>query len=139
MYITLDGKRVPVAGDPNGDGDTGEVVFCNREYARTVTDNEDPLDGQDREADYIRTRSANAFQWLATNVGTAYDDVALNGQNIIDVEVHAVYTDQDATTGACQPDLAETCSAAFVGARTLIVEHTKATVIEQTASSGGGS
>jgi hypothetical protein len=140
MYITIDGKRVPVAGDANGDnGDNGEVVFCNREYARSVTDNEDAPDGQDREADYLRTRSANAFQWLATNVGTAYDDVALNGQNIIQVDVHAVYTDQDATSGVCQPDFSETCSQAFVGKRTLIVEHTKASVIENTASSGGGS
>jgi hypothetical protein len=139
MYVTLDGKRVPVAGSSNGTGDNGEVVFCNREYARSVTDNENDDDGQDREADYLRTRAANAFQWLATNVGTAYDDVALNGQNIIDVEVHAVYTDQDASTGACQPDFSETCSQAFVGKRTLIVEHTKATVIEATNSSGGGS
>lgn len=138
MYVTLDGKAVPVAGSSTGNGDDGQVVFCNREYARKVTDNEDPADGQDREADYLRTRTANAFQWLALNVGTAYDSLD-NGQNIIDVEVHAVYDDQDATNGACQADFSETCSQAFVGKRTLIVEYTKASVIEATNSSGGGS
>ena len=143
MYVTIDNRVVPVAGvGPGATAEDGSVVFCNREYGRRVTDTEDntPMDGQDEEADYIRTRTANAFQWLATNVGTTYDDVGLNGQNIIRVEVHAVYTDDDPTgnTG-CQPDFSETCSEAFVGKRTLIVEHTKASVIENTATSGGGS
>jgi hypothetical protein len=138
MYVKIDGDRVPVAGSSTGAGDNGEVVFCNREYARTVTDNEDPLDGQDREADYIRTRTANAFQWLALNTGVYYDDPA-NGQNVLDIEVHAVYDDQDATNGACQADFSETCSMAFVGKRTLIVEPTHASVIEATNSSDGGS
>ena len=139
MYVTIDGRTVPVAGTGPGTPSDGEVVFCNRDYGRRVTDMETTADGQDREADYIRTRTANAFQWLATNVGTAYDDVALNGQNIIEVEVHAVYADTDATTGACNSDFTQTCSQAFVGKRTLIVEHTKASVIENTASSDGGS
>ncbi len=138
MYVTIDGKRVPVAGSSTGDGDNGQVVFCDREYARRVTDREVEADGQDEEADYIRTRTANAFQWLALNTGVYYDNPA-NGQNILDIEVHAVYTDEDATSGVCQPDFSETCSQAFVGKRTLIVEPTHASVIEQTATSGGGS
>ena len=138
MYVTVDGKRVPVAGTSTGNGDNGQVVFCNRDYGRKVTDNEDPTDGQDREADYIRTRTANAFQWLALNTGVYYDNPA-NGNNILDIEVHAVYTDTDATTAACQPDFSQTCSMAFVGKRTLIVEPTHASVIEQTSTSGGGS
>lgn len=144
LWVTIDGKRVPVAGDPNGDnGDNGEVVFCNESRGRKVTDDEDPQDGQDEIADYNSNRQANAFQWLATNVGTAYDNVA-NGQNIIEVLVHARYTDADATdcdalaVGEAST-YTQTCSNAFVGKRTLIVEHTKASVIENTASSNGGS
>lgn len=145
LWVTLDGKRVPVAGDPNGNsGDNGEVVFCNEERGRKVTDDEDAMDGQDEIADYNSNRQANSFQWLATNVGTAYDDVAFNGQNIIEVLVHARYTDTDNTD--CDAlalgdasTFTQTCSNAFVGKRTLILEHTKATVIENTASSDGGS
>lgn len=144
LWVTIDGKRVPVAGDPNGNGDNGEVVFCNEGRGRKVTDDENAADGQDEIADYNRARTANAFQWLATNVGTAYDDVALNGQNIIEVLVHARYSDADGSdcdalaTGGTST-FTQTCSKAFVGKRTLIVEHTKASVIENTASSDGGS
>ena len=144
LWVEIDGKPVPVAGDPNGNGDDGDVVFCNESRGRKVTDDEDAMDGQDEIADYNSARQANAFQWLATNVGFAYDDVALNGQNIIDVTVHARFTDTDGTD--CDAlaigeasTFTQTCSNAFVGKRTLIVEHTKATVIEQTASSNGGS
>lgn len=134
MYVTIDDKPVPVAGDPNDrSGDDGQVVFCNRDYGRRVTDMENDTDGQDRIADYIRTRTANAFQWLALNTGTAYDSPA-NGQNILDIDVHAVYTDIDATTGACDSDFSQTCSMAFVGKRTLIVEPTHASVVERTDS-----
>jgi hypothetical protein len=142
LWVTIDGKRVPVAGDPNGNsGDDGTVVFCNEGRGRRVTDDEDAADGQDELADYNRSRSANAFQWLATNVGTAYD---ANGDNIIEVLVHAAYTDADGSdcdalaTGGTST-FAQTCSKAFIGKRTLIVEHTKASVIENTASSDGGS
>ncbi|MEA2460889.1 MAG: hypothetical protein QOH90_1066, partial [Actinomycetota bacterium] len=51
---------------------------------------------------------------------------------------HAVYTDTDATTGACAPDFSQTCSQAFVGKRTLIVEPTHASVIENTSPNGTG-
>src|SRR5688500_8625618 len=50
LWIEIDGKRVPVStndGETNEQGDTddeGEVVFCNRAYQRTVTDNEQDED-----------------------------------------------------------------------------------------------
>ena len=138
MYVTVDGKPVPVAGSSTGQGDNGDVVFCNRDYGRQVTDAESDSDGQDMIADYIRTRHATSFQWLALNTGVYYDSPA-NGNNILDIDVHAVYTDTDATTGACNPDFSQTCSQAFVGKRTLIVEPTHASVIEATDSSSGGS
>ncbi|HEY7874287.1 MAG TPA: hypothetical protein VIG64_04100 [Actinomycetota bacterium] len=144
MWVTIDGKRVPVAGDPNGNGgDDGTVVFCNEGRGRRVTDDEDAADGQDEIADYNRNRTATAFQWLATNVGTAYDSPT-NGNNVIEVLVHAAYTDADGTdcdalAEGGESSFTQTCSKAFVGKRTLIVEHTKASVIENTASSDGGS
>ena len=114
--IEIDGKEVPVeSSDPDG-----SVVFCNRTYSRTVTDDEDPLDGIDDQDDYIRTKHANAFNWLAFNVGTDYDKPE-NGDNIVDVVVYAKFvtrTDGDATAQAT------------IGKRTLVIEPVKAAVNE---------
>jgi hypothetical protein len=158
MFIEIDGHRVPVSRDdtaaPNADesdangDDFGEAVFCNRTYTRRVTDTEDPLDGWDSEDDFIRTRTANAFNWLALNVGTddptnsntfeAYDSPA-NGNNIVDIVVKAEFQKNPgacttpATDGQATP-LGETCAEALVGSRTLIVEPTHASNHEQPES-----
>ena len=146
MWITIDGTRVPVQttgyDDPstpeeeNG-ADDGEVVFCNRKYQRTVEDAEEGMDGIDSERDFIRTRTANAFNWFALDVGRAYDkpDVPAGaGNNIVVVELWARYTDTPSDT-PCEEvtNLAEQedCSVAFVGKRTLVAEPTNASVHEQ--------
>ena len=145
MYVTIDGTPVPVAGSSTGKGDLGDVVFCNRAYSRTVTDQESQPDGQDKESDYINTRSANAFQWLALNTGVYYDEsIIKNGNNVLQIDVHAVYEDSNEaaeTVNAitCTGSEAAGCSRAYVGKRTLIVEPTHASVIEQTSTSAGGS
>lgn len=131
LRIEIDGKEVPVSSNDTaatpGEDDTedddseiGEVTFCNRTYSRTVTDQEDPEDGIDEEDDYIRTRTANAFNWLAMDVGFAYDDPA-NGNNIVDI---VVYADYDTDTAG------EAMAEAFVGSRTLIAEPTNASIHE---------
>lgn len=140
MWVEIDGEPVPVQTgdiDPEEDGvqnDDGEVTFCNRKYERTVTDAENPLDGIDSERDFIRTRTANGFNWFALDVGANYDkpDVpAGSGNNIVQVDLVARYTDsdtpcQEVTNLAAQDD----CSVAFVGKRTLIAEPTNASVHE---------
>ncbi|HEX2195810.1 MAG TPA: hypothetical protein VHJ76_02695, partial [Actinomycetota bacterium] len=114
-------RPVPVATDETAgseddaaddDNDVGEVTFCNRAYSRTVVDEENPTDGIDEESDFIRTRTANAFNWFAINVGDAYDNPA-NGNNILDI---AVVADYDTSTAG------EAIADAFVGSRTLIIE-----------------
>jgi hypothetical protein len=138
MRIEIDDRPVPVASDDTAtgggaddtdddDNEIGEVTFCNRAYERTVTDNEDQRDGQDNETDYIRTRTANAFNWIATDVGRQYDSPA-NGNNIVKIEVIADY---DATTAGTA--LAE----AFVGSRTLVAEPTNLSVHERVDPQGG--
>lgn len=135
MWIEIDGKRVPVATDDAGND--GEVVFCNRAYARTVSDGEDPQDGIDEEDDFIRTRTANGFNWMAFNVGKEYDDPALGGNNIVEIALKARYTKrpQECATREADDSLAtfgETCADAFVGSRTLIAEAVHASNHEQT-------
>jgi hypothetical protein len=133
IYITVDGNRVPVAyndsptdasGTPSDD--FGEVVFCNREYQRTIADREEDEggspggDGYDEERDYIRTRTANAFNWVALNSGFDYD---VGNDNVLDIKVWAEF--ERTNDEACPFEdgaPTETCSEAFVGSRTLIVE-----------------
>ena len=129
-WIEIDGTRVPVATDDEGDG---EVVFCNRAYARTVTDGEDPQDGIDEEDDFIRTRAANGFNWMAFDVGKNYDD---DGDNVVEIVQKARYTKNPQECATREADDAlttygETCADAFVGSRTLIVEATHASNHEQ--------
>jgi hypothetical protein len=136
MRIEIDGTPVAVATDDNDaseddaeddDSETGEVTFCNRTYSRTVTDQEDPEDGIDEEDDFIRTRTANAFNWLATDIGFNYDDPA-NGNNIVEI---VVFADYDTDTAG------EALAEAFIGSRTLIAEPTNASVHEATEPTGG--
>ena len=139
LWVEIDGRRVPVAVDDtavdpddevedDGDeSDIGEVVFCNRAYERTVADEESPTDGVDEEHDYIRTRTANAFQWLALDTGVIYDDPA-NGNNILTVELWADFDEE--VVGQAVAD-------AFVGSRTMIIEPVKVSIHEQVEPQGG--
>ncbi|HEX2059064.1 MAG TPA: hypothetical protein VHI71_11940 [Actinomycetota bacterium] len=122
FHVEIDGIPVPVGTDESAtseddledndeDGnEVGEVTFCNRAYERTVTDGENQPDGLDEEHDFIRTRTANAFNWFALDAGETYD---VDGDNVITIEVIADY-DTD-TAGDAVAD-------AFVGSRSLIVE-----------------
>jgi hypothetical protein len=129
LWVTIDGTPVPVTGsagqgaddDEDDDDSVGEVTFCNRAYERTVTDGEDPADGIDEEDDYIRTRTANAFNWLAFDTGFNYDSPD-NGNNVIEV---TLWADFDTTT------VGEAAADAFVGSRTMIIEPTKVSNHEQ--------
>jgi hypothetical protein len=124
-WVEVDDKIVPINDvstppqDPaaNGDGDeTDKVTFCNRTYERSVVDEEDPLDGIDAETDYIDTKTANAFNWLRLNVG--------NGVHKIEV-VADLAASGAANTCSRDTTVQETCSEAYVGNRTLIVEPAK--------------
>ena len=124
LWVEIDGKRVPVSTDelpqdtddensatdaPDTD-DTGEVTFCNRAYQRTVTDGESPQDGLDQEDDYIRTRTANAFNWVAFDTGFDYD---LDDDNVLEVELWADFDETVVGRGTAD---------AFVGSRTMVLE-----------------
>ena len=131
LYVTIDGKRVPVATDDLDDEDEGKVVFCNRAYQRTITDTEDDPDGTDTERDFIRTRTANAFNWVALDTGFDYDDPA-NGKNILSVELWAEYTATNApNTCPTASGTEATCSEAFVGSRTMVIEPLRVSIHEQ--------
>lgn len=105
VWVELDGVVVPVSGDRPGD-DSDKVTFCNRAYQRTVTDAEDPTDGQDIEDDFIDTKAANAFDWITLNLG--------NG--IHTIVVKATLTEET---------IGDATAEAAIGNRTLVVEPSK--------------
>ena len=112
-WVEVDGQIVPVnsmasptSPIPPAGGDSDKVTFCNRTYSRTVTDAENPLDGQDIEDDYIATKDANAFNWLRLNMGA--------GVHTIVVKAALVQT----TSG-------DATAEAAIGNRSLIVEPAK--------------
>jgi hypothetical protein len=133
VWVEFDGKVVPLqststppqdpADQPAGDKKIDGATFCDREYSRTVTDQEDPADGIDQEDDYIRTKSAHAFNWIRMNTGS--------GDHTIEVKADL--------TSETSGDNATT--EAIIGNRTLIVEPTKmanSAVIGDTGTSGSG-
>ena len=113
VWVEIDGVRVPInsisnppqpppaAGDPSD-----EVTFCNRTYSRTVMDQENPPDGQDREEDFIKTKTSNAFNWLRLNMQSG---------------IHTIVVKATLTTTVTGDATAE----ALIGNRSLIVEPTK--------------
>ena len=120
FYVTIDGIRVPIS---KNDTDNGQVVFCERAQEQQWTDSNDPAKGQDDSGDqlrqYLNTREANAFNWMALNVGTNYPGTQ---NNIHKVELWAHWTTSTAGAATAQ---------AIVGNRTLILEPVKAAVGEQ--------
>lgn len=98
VWVEIDGNPVPVAA-----GDNGEVVFCEREF-KLETTNFDDTDATI--ALFQRTRSANAFNWLALDLGSG----------VHTVEVKAALDRLVDGNGL---------AAAAVGKRTLIVEPAK--------------
>lgn len=99
----------PNSGTKAQDG----VTFCDRTYERTVTDGESPQDGLDEEEDYIRTKTANAFNWVLLNAGSGIHTVRLKA-DIAEAGPCAAATNTN-----------QTCSDGFVGNRTMIIEPAK--------------
>lgn len=143
LWIEVDGKRVPVATDDDAatqdpddensdatdESDEGEVTFCNRAHQRTVSNGEND-NGVDNERDYLATRAANAFNWVAFDLGTEYDR---DGDNVITVELWADY---DAVTSATPAGGVANLAQAYVGSRTMIIEPTKVSNHEQVSPDG---
>jgi hypothetical protein len=154
-WITIDGHPVGVTstqtGAPGSADDDGQITFCNRQRTVRITDSEQhaggAMDGIDTFEEYEKSKTANSFSWAALNVGNSgyYDDPA-NGNNILDVVVYARLEDStpvdDPTTEEDESVVCElgsqSCSEAIIGNRTLIVEPTRASVVEFVQETGPG-
>lgn len=100
VWIEFDGVSLAVSADEPAGDDYGKVTFCNRAL-RHVTTNVDDEDATF--ATYLRTRSANAFNWIEIDAGSQTHTVEVKCR-----------LDAEATTGGM--------AKAAVGKRTLVVE-----------------
>ncbi len=101
VWGEIDGEPIPVSGDDTGA--PGEVVFCNRTHRQTTSlfENENATIEQ-----FLSTRSANAFNWMAIDVGSGIHTLTVKAR--LDTELDGM--------GMAQ---------AGVGKRTLVVEPVK--------------
>jgi len=133
VWLTIDGtEQNPDAGIvPIGDTsappqdpsqskqgtDADKVTFCDRDHKVTLSDAEDPQDGNDALEEYQFTKSANDFNWVRLNAGSGVHIVRVFAQFI-----PAGDPNDPADTGVTQDG---STSMGFVGNRTLIIEPTK--------------
>lgn len=103
VWVEVDGVPVKVSSDDTED--PGRVTFCNRAY-KMETVNFDDDDAEIRQ--YLSTRTANSFNWIATNLGSAPSPHTITVKGQIDSEV----------TGTGE-------AYAAIGKRTLVVEPVK--------------
>lgn len=105
VWIEVDGERVPVSatGSP---GDTGQVTLCHRTYRVETMHFDDENATIER---FLRTKQANAFNWISLDPGNGVHEIAVKAQ----LEGHAEAEDGSARAKA------------LIGKRTLIVEPVK--------------
>ena len=119
VWLEVDGKIVSLIQNsqppqngttPASGNDTDKVTFCDREYSRTVTNDEqlDLLNEVDQQDDYISTKSAHGFNWVQMNLGSGIHTIAVKATLTTEAE------GAEGTTAELE-----------IGNRTLVVEPTK--------------
>lgn len=98
VWVEIDGEPVGVTA-----GDDGRVVFCDRAHRQTTS----LFDDDDATIEsYLKTRTANAFNWVALNTGS--------GVHTLEVKAH--FTEEATDNAVAQ---------AVIGKRTFVAEPTK--------------
>lgn len=104
-WVEIDGEPVTVTSDA-GEDDDGAVTLCNREFRVTTLQFEDEDATTER---YLKTKQANAFNWIHLDAGSAVHNITVKAQ----LEGHA------------EADDGESRAKALVGQRTLVVDPVK--------------
>lgn len=130
VWVELDGVQVAISqmssnpqphDEPDVGTDIDKVTFCNNEQEFTVTDAEEDEggipggDGTDTYDQYLKTKAANAFNWVVLNAGGYPGTDA--GHNIHELVVWAEFEEYMVSDGSE--------AAGFIGNRMVIVEPTK--------------
>lgn len=104
MWVEIDGQPVGIIAGHQGTSDDGRVIFCNRTHSQTTSMFVADPNATIKEG--LATEEANAFNWVAMNVGSG----------IHSITVHAELT-QQTTSNATANEV--------IGARTLVVDTTE--------------
>jgi hypothetical protein len=107
VWVTIDGHVIPVSSVDDTGTDMGKVVFCNRAHQQSTSGFN--LDRDAMITTYLKTRTANAFQWITLNVGAGDHTIVAKAM------LNATATNRGVAD-------------AVVGKRTLIVDPTKLAV-----------
>ena len=123
VWLEFDGQEVaidqmsttPQPSDPAEIGnDDDKVTFCLNERSQTVSDAENVLDGHDTLSTYLRTKQANAFNWIIMNTGGWSDS-----------NIHTLVVKASLTTATSATEGSSATAQGFVGNRMAIIEPTK--------------
>jgi len=147
MWVEIDGKQVPInsmsnppqdpAAQPAGE-EKDKVTFCNRVHRQELTDGENDDDGIDKMRTYLKTKDANAFNWLRLNLGSGLHTIQVYADLCVRTTVTTAGVQCDKTTPTL-PTAGTGGAAAegFVGNRSIIVVPSKlandATILEGSA------
>lgn len=117
FFLKIDGERVLTTSFDQGaiGADNGRIVFCDR-LQGSETDRFENENATIR--NYLDTRTANAFNWVVTDVGSGIHEIK------VFATLEASVTDIESEGGAELPgDNGE--AQAIIGQRTLVIEPTK--------------
>lgn len=104
-WVEIDGQPVPVSSHAPSN-QTGVVTLCNRAFQVETMAFDDENATIQR---YLRTKQANAFDWVSLDVGSGVHNVTVKAQ----LEGHAQAEDGSARAKA------------IIGKRTLVIEPVK--------------
>ena len=116
VWVTVDGNAVPVVPTDAHDQQHGQVTFCNRDATQNFTDGDANGSNQDTLTEYLKTKTANGFNWANLDTGNGIHTVAVwasfrPGSSCTDAAPAA-----NSTTTNCTGE---------VGNRTLTIQPTK--------------
>ena len=110
IWVEIDGKDVGVLPGTQGTSDDGHVVFCNRTYSSTTNGFSEAGSGNSDPTitTYQATKNADAFNWVALNVGNGIHTISVHGE----LTTHVT-------------DASKDMAQAVVGNRTVVVDTTQ--------------
>jgi hypothetical protein len=142
VWVTIDDEIVPInspgigdppSTDPNQESpagdDTDKVTYCNRFQEQFVEDEEENEggssgnqngDGYDTHRLYLRSKTANAFNWIYLNAGSDVHEVVVYADLVTNPATRCTGTEPPGEEPTILPSTT-TCAHGYVGNRTLMV------------------
>ena len=117
IWVTVDGHVVPVdTTQPANQTTNGQVTFCNRDATQNFTDGDATSSGQDTLTEYLKTKTANAFNWANLDTGNGIHTVQVWATFIPGSSCSDTTPAPSSTTANCTGE---------IGNRTLEIQPTK--------------